>query len=64
MADNVIHTKTVIVGAGVSGISTAISLLKKEYTDFLVFEALDRTGGRVNTIDYADGFLEIGAQVD
>ena len=52
-----------IIGAGVSGISTAVNLLKKNYNDLLIFEALDRIGGRVNTIDYGDSFLEIGAQV-
>ena len=61
MAD-VINTKTVIIGAGVSGISTAVQLLQQNYKDFLVFEALERIGGRVNTIDYGNGFLENGAQ--
>ena len=60
---NIVNTKTVIIGAGVSGISTAVNLLKKNYNDLLIFEALDRIGGRVNTIDYGDSFLEIGAQV-
>ena len=60
---NSVNTKTVIIGAGVSGISTAVNLLKKNYNDLLIFEALDRIGGRVNTIDYGDSFLEIGAQV-
>ncbi len=57
MADNDIsvrrvQTKTVIIGAGLAGISTAINLFNNNYTDFLVFEALDRIGGRCCTVDY------------
>lgn len=59
----VIHSKTVIIGSGVSGISTASSLLKNDYSDFLVFEAMDRIGGRCHTIDFNNSFLEFGAQV-
>lgn len=49
MSQNILYTKTVIVGAGVSGISAAINLLDNEYKDFLIFEALERIGGRVHT---------------
>lgn len=52
MKHDCVHTKTVVIGAGVSGISTAVSLLKNSYTDFLIFEALDRIGGRCHTFDY------------
>lgn len=58
MKHDCVHTKTVVIGAGVSGISTAVSLLKNGYTDFLIFEALDRIGGRCHTIDYGTfGFM-------
>jgi monoamine oxidase len=62
--NNCLHVRTVIVGSGVSGISCANNLLKNDYTDFLIFEALDRVGGRVFTIEHEDSFLEIGAQVN
>ena len=58
----VINTKTAIIGSGMSGISTSMDLLKAGYKDFLVFEALNRVGGRINTINYEDSFLENGAQ--
>lgn len=58
-----IHVRTVIVGAGLAGISAALNLLKNNYEDFLVFEALDRIGGRCHTIEYENSFLEMGAQV-
>lgn len=44
--------KTVILGAGVSGISAAINLLKNGYSNFVILEANDRIGGRCFTIDY------------
>ena len=47
-----IQIRTVIIGAGLAGISTAINLLENNYDYFLVFEALDRIGGRCHTIEY------------
>ena len=46
---NVIQTKSVILGAGISGIACGINLLKHNFNDFLVFEALERIGGRICT---------------
>ncbi len=63
MKHDFVHTRTVIVGAGMAGISTAVNLLKNRYSDFLMFEALERIGGRINTIDYGNSFIEMGAQV-
>ena len=57
-----IHTKTVIIGSGVSGISTATSLLKNDYNDFMIYEAMERIGGRCHSIDFDKSFLEFGAQ--
>lgn len=48
------NTKTVIIGAGISGISAAVNLLKHGYTDFLIFEANDRIGGRCYTIPHGN----------
>lgn len=36
--------KTVIIGAGVSGVSAALNLLKNSYQDFLILEADNRIG--------------------
>lgn len=49
---NIINVKTAICGAGMSGISAAINLLKNDYTDFIQLEVNDRIGGRINTIEY------------
>jgi spermine oxidase len=49
--------KTVIIGAGISGISAAIHLLDNNYDNFVIYEAQDRIGGRINTIEYGN-FVE------
>lgn len=56
------YTRTVIVGSGLAGIAASLNFLDNKYNDFLVYEALDRVGGRCYTIEYQDSFLEIGAQ--
>ena len=62
----VLRTRTVIIGAGMSGISASINLLKNNYDQFLVYEALERIGGRVCTAmqepNNPGQYLEIGAQ--
>lgn len=52
MSNDIRTTKTVIIGAGVSGLSTAANLLKHNYEDFLIFEANGRIGGRCHTIPW------------
>ena len=43
------QTKIVIVGAGAAGIAAASRLLQKGENDFIILEANDRIGGRINT---------------
>ncbi len=47
----VFECESVIVGAGVAGITSAINLLSKNYENFLVLEADDHIGGRCKTIE-------------
>jgi len=49
------RNKVAIVGAGVSGLTAATELEKLGYK-VTVFEALDRVGGKVETIDFDQGF--------
>jgi monoamine oxidase len=46
----VIECESVIVGAGVAGITSAINLLSNNYENFLILEADDQIGGRCKTI--------------
>lgn len=48
-AHNVCEADVIIIGAGVSGISTALSLLDEGITDFIILEGRDEVGGRVQT---------------
>jgi protoporphyrinogen/coproporphyrinogen III oxidase len=53
--------KIAIVGAGISGLVAAHTLRKLGYRNITIFEALDRIGGKVHTIE-RDGYLyELGA---
>lgn len=54
--------RVVIVGAGSSGIAAASKLVQNGFTNVTLLEAEDRFGGRVNTIPFAGGFIDIGAQ--
>jgi monoamine oxidase len=49
MNASIIRVQTAIIGAGVSSIAACINLLDNNYENFLVFEALERIGGRVFT---------------
>ena len=42
-----------IIGAGISGIGAGRELLKNGFTNFVIFEASDRIGGRIRTIDFS-----------
>jgi heterodisulfide reductase subunit A-like polyferredoxin len=47
--NQLVHIRTAIIGAGASGISAAVTLLNNKYDQFLVFEGLERIGGRIHT---------------
>lgn len=46
--------RVVVIGAGVAGLAAAKVLLKRGFTDVTVLEALDRIGGRVQSIDHGE----------
>ena len=41
--------EVIVIGAGVSGLAAASTLISKGITNVLILEAKDRIGGRVNT---------------
>lgn len=55
-----IHTKVIVVGAGISGISAA-HYLAKQHIPLLVLEARNRIGGRINTVYPWGPGLDLGA---
>lgn len=56
------NSRVAIVGAGMAGLATALRLLEDGHTDFDIFEAQDKVGGRVMPVKYNDGYLQMGAQ--
>ncbi|KAI9270303.1 hypothetical protein EDC94DRAFT_512694 [Helicostylum pulchrum] len=54
------HTKVVILGGGVSGISAALNLTASGISDFMMVEARDILGGRAQNAPFADINVELG----
>lgn len=52
----------IIIGAGISGLYTGKDLISKGFSNFLILEASDRTGGRINTIPFGNGTIDLGPQ--
>lgn len=51
-----------IIGAGVSGISAALKLLENGFENVTILEAENRIGGRIESIRFGSGFIDLGAQ--
>jgi monoamine oxidase len=49
-----LHSKYIIIGAGLSGLTSAYQLQKQGEEDFLILESRDRIGGRIQTQDGVD----------
>lgn len=52
----------VIVGAGLSGFSAAAKLMENGCSDITLLEAEDRIGGRVHSVPYSNGLIDMGGQ--
>ncbi|KAI4468259.1 flavin monoamine oxidase [Holotrichia oblita] len=55
-------SKVIIIGTGPSGIAAATKLLKNNVSDILILEAENRIGGRINSIEFGDAFVDMGAE--
>lgn len=56
------NPKIIIVGAGLSGLSAAVRLIENGYDDILILEAENRIGGRIHSVEFGDGFVDLGGQ--
>ncbi|KAL7016905.1 hypothetical protein ACKWTF_010193 [Chironomus riparius] len=57
-----VDKSVIIIGSGISGYSAASRLIENGFDDVIILEAEDRIGGRINTIPFSDGFIDLGAQ--
>lgn len=55
------EAKVVILGAGLSGITAAKTLLENNITDFYVLEGQDHIGGRIHALQFEGVTIETGA---
>nr|XP_018907030.1 PREDICTED: peroxisomal N(1)-acetyl-spermine/spermidine oxidase isoform X1 [Bemisia tabaci] len=53
--------KTLIIGAGIAGLSAANHLVKNNDTNFVVLEAKDKIGGRISSFEIQGEKLDLGA---
>lgn len=52
----------IIVGAGPAGTAAASKLLENNINDILVLEAEPRPGGRIYSVKFGDGYVDLGAE--
>lgn len=54
--------KIIIIGAGAAGFAAASKLISSGFENVSIFEAENRIGGRVHTIEFGENVLDMGAQ--
>lgn len=52
----------IIIGSGLSGFAAARRLMDNDFTNIVILEAENRIGGRINSIPFSDGMIDLGAQ--
>jgi polyamine oxidase len=60
-SSSVKHTKVLILGGGMAGVSAAYTLQSNGMEDFLLLEASDRLGGRIKNSTFCGHTIEEGA---
>lgn len=61
-SQKVTRTKLVIVGAGIAGLAAAKTLDEADFKDYLLIEAQNEIGGRIQSIPWNEAWIECGAQ--
>jgi len=52
----------IIIGAGISGLTAAARLMEHGVDDVVILEAEDRIGGRIHSVPFGAGVVDLGAQ--
>ena len=56
------NPKIIIVGAGLSGLTAAVKLIENGFDDIMILEAENRIGGRIHSVEFNEGFVDLGGQ--
>jgi monoamine oxidase len=56
-----VETEVAVVGAGMAGLSAALEL-RRAGRDFVVLEARERAGGRLESVQVGDAWIDVGGQ--
>lgn len=56
------NPKILIIGAGASGLAAATKLYENGLTNFKILEAEDRIGGRIHSVPFGRGLVDLGGQ--
>ena len=52
----------IVIGSGLSGFSAARKLMENDFSNIIILEAENRIGGRINSVPFSDGIIDLGAQ--
>ena len=52
----------IIIGSGLSGFAAARRLMDNDFNNIIILEAENRIGGRINSVPFSDGIIDLGAQ--
>lgn len=52
----------IIIGSGLSGFSAARKLMENDFDQIMILEAENRIGGRIHSVPFSDGVIDLGAQ--
>ncbi|KAL7017829.1 hypothetical protein ACKWTF_010546 [Chironomus riparius] len=52
----------IIIGSGLSGFAAARRLMDNDFKNIVILEAENRIGGRINSVPFSDGIIDLGAQ--
>lgn len=61
-SQKITRTKLVIVGAGIAGLAAAKTIDEANFKDYLLIEAQNKIGGRIQSIPWNKAWIECGAQ--
>lgn len=53
------YNTVIIIGAGVAGIAAATKLLKNNFNNFIILEAENRIGGRIQTLPFGGNYYNL-----